>query len=436
MMFVEIPRINTALAEWAACVIYIFLLRKRFSKGTTIALSSVSLIVLAIFMLLTGKVSLALWLPCMIAAVLWMFGTIWLLTDTHAKSAAYFTACAFMIAEFTASIEWQLESFIGYFTMRNFWWHVLLMFISFGFLMTGFYFLEKKYINNVFVSQISKKDVISAFGLTAIAFALSNISFISTNTPFSAIEHADINLMRTLVDACGLAILYSSQIRLCEYYAEKEVNTIRSMLKNQYDQYRYYQQSMEMIHIKYHDLKHQITGLRYETDNEKRKEWLDQLEKELDDNHIVDRTGNQVLDTMLGAKVFQAQKNQIRITCVADGKLLDFMHVTDICTIFGNALDNAIESTVIIDDPEKRMIHVTVSSLKNFVLINIANYFEGKIDIKNHSLPKTTKHDRNNHGFGLKSISYAVEKYNGSMSVSTSNNWFELKILMPMNGSK
>jgi len=69
---------------------------------------------------------------------------------------------------------------------------------------------------------------------------------------------------------------------------------------------------------------------------------------------------------MLGAKIFKARKNNIRITCVVDGKLLDFMHVTDICTIFGNALDNAIENTVLIGDPEKRLIHVTVSSHKSF----------------------------------------------------------------------
>lgn len=39
---------------------------------------------------------------------------------------------------------------------------------------------------------------------------------------------------------------------------------------------------------------------------------------------------------------------------MADGKLLDYMHVTDICSIFGNALDNAIEHVILIPDPEKK----------------------------------------------------------------------------------
>ena len=36
--------------------------------------------------------------------------------------------------------------------------------------------------------------------------------------------------------------------------------------------------------------------------------------------------------------------------CVVDGKLLDFIHVMDICSIFGNALDNAIEHVILIPE--------------------------------------------------------------------------------------
>ena len=116
---------------------------------------------------------------------------------------------------------------------------------------------------------------------------------------------------------------------------------------------------------------------------------------------------------------------------MVDGKLLDFMHVTDICTIFGNALDNAIENTVLIADPEKRLIHVTVSSQKSFVLISFSNYFEGELNLNDDNLPGTTKLDNVNHGYGLKSIKYAAEKYMGTMGIKTQDNWFELKLLIP-----
>ena len=118
------------------------------------------------------------------------------------------------------------------------------------------------------------------------------------------------------------------------------------------------------------------------------------------------------------------------MTSVIDGKLLDFMEVKDICNIFGNALDNAIESVLHISDKEKRLIHVTVSQLNNFVMIRIENYYENilKSDGENYL---TTKSDTKSHGYGIKSIKYTADKYDGAVYINSDNNWFDLKIAIP-----
>lgn len=427
----EIPRLYTAFAEWSACMIFVALLERRFKTSVTVALAFLCLTFSGAFLQLTGNVPVIWWVPCMIVAVLWMFCTIYMLSKTDIIVAVYCGSWAFLIAEFSASFEWQIESYL-----RKLYPELPIVSIGVFFLIhtlvfAGFYFLEKHTVTESFWRQLTKKDMFSAIMMAVIVFAFSNLDYIQNKTPFGVTNVVDIAKMRTLVDAFGLALFYSFQLKMCEYLANDEIRTVRTMLKSQYDQYRYYQSSMDIIHIKYHDLKHQIIGLRNEKDSEKRNEWLDKLESELDDNRIVDRTGNQVLDTMLGAKIFQARKNNIRITCVVDGKLLDFMHVTDICTIFGNALDNAIENTVLIADPEKRLIHVTVSSQKSFVLISFSNYFEGELNLNDDNLPGTTKLDNVNHGYGLKSIKYAAEKYMGTMGIKTQDNWFELKLLIP-----
>jgi signal transduction histidine kinase len=59
------------------------------------------------------------------------------------------------------------------------------------------------------------------------------------------------------------------------------------------------------------------------------------------------------------------------------------------------------------------------------------NYFEGDIKLAN-GLPVTTKRDKDNHGFGLKSIRYAAEKYGGTMTINIEENWFILRILLPL----
>ena len=123
--------------------------------------------------------------------------------------------------------------------------------------------------------------------------------------------------------------------------------------------------------------------------------------------------------------------HEISLTAVADGSRLDFMDMMDLCSIFGNALDNAIEHVILIPDPEKRLIHLTVSAQKGFVFIKIENYCEAEISKNEEDLITTTKKDSKNHGFGLKSIRTAVEKYDGSVVFEVQQNWFELKILLP-----
>ena len=124
------------------------------------------------------------------------------------------------------------------------------------------------------------------------------------------------------------------------------------------------------------------------------------------------------------------------MNCVVDGSLLDFMDTMDICSILGNALDNAIEYEKKMEDPEKRLIHMAVFSQKNFVILRFENYFEGILDMQD-GIPVTTKSKKKEfHGFGIRSIRYTVNKYGGAVSITQKDNWFELKVLIPRNTIK
>ena len=159
------------------------------------------------------------------------------------------------------------------------------------------------------------------------------------------------------------------------------------------------------------------------------------MEEEIRQYEAQNKTGNKVLDTVLTTKSLYCNKHGITFTCMADGTLLDFMDVMDICSIFGNALDNASTSAEKVENPERRLIHVTVSQEKSFLRIKIENSFQGVLKMKNQ-LPITTKEDRRYHGFGLKSMKEIAEKYKGSMTVSAKDGWFELRILIPLPESE
>jgi len=102
----------------------------------------------------------------------------------------------------------------------------------------------------------------------------------------------------------------------------------------------------------------------------------------------------------------------------------------DLSTLFGNALDNAIESVEKIEDKEKRLINLAVSRDRGFVRIRLENCCEEMPEFQN-GLPKTTKKDKAYHGFGVQSIRDIAERYEGSVTMNAENGWFELRILLP-----
>ena len=433
MLYQDIPRIYTAIAEWGACLVYLYMLKREKMKSAHFLIGVLLMLALqCAFLVATGNVSEVLWIPCMIIAVAIMYVFLMVGGSMKPLGAGYCCARAFVLAEFVASLQWQIVSIVQVRGIQSFWTEILITIIIFGGCFVIDIYLERDYLKQDYLQQMTVKEVVAAAIMAVTIFAFSNLSFLSENVPFASKERADIFSMRTLIDFGGIAILHAYQSRISEYIAEKELSAMNVILKSQYEQYRNYQDSLDLIQMKYHDLKHQITALRAESDEEKRKKWIDAMEEEVSAFENMSKTGNQVLDTILAAKIFHCRKNYIQITCVADGKLLDFIHVTDLCSIFGNALDNAIECELKIPDKEKRLIHVSVSKQKNFLLLRFENYYDTELNYQGGALI-TTKRDKEFHGYGLKSIRYTVNKYDGAVSIDTKENWFDLKILIPVS---
>ena len=333
--------------------------------------------------------------------------------------------------EFMASFEWQVVCYFFDEAMTNWWLCRGLLVLIYGAIALILYKILRVHMPKDGKMNISHREYISA-GLIAVAvFAVSNMSFLTENTPFSGRYSFEIGNIRTLVDLGGIAILYAHLIQCRELRVRKELESVQNVLQNQYVQYKQSRESIELINYKYHDLKHQIAFLRSEDDPKKREEYLNRMEDEIRQYETQNKTGNKVLDTVLTTKSLYCAKHGITFTCVADGTLLDFMDVMDICSIFGNALDNAIECELKIPDKEKRLVHVTVSKQKNFLLLRFENYYEGNLEYQEGKLV-TTKKEKEYHGYGLKSIRYTVNKYDGAVSIDTKENWFDLKILIPM----
>ena len=424
----DIPRFYTAIAEWLSCLVMVILLKPKIEKNKFIIASVCYLALLIPFMELTESVKIWFWIPCMMIAFFSMTGFIYLTAKLSFYKSVYYATLAFSVAELTASLEWQIINLI-YTDVTTMHWapkHGIFILVYAAVMLIEHQILGKRMAKNRDLT-LSHEAWITALLIGIFVFGGSNLRFITDD---ASLYYREIANVRTLVDIAGVAILYAHYLSLCNNAVLNELGAVQKTLETQYQQYKQSRESIDLINMRYHDMKHQIQYLRSEQDADKRNEFLDMMEKEIKTFEVQNKTGNPVLDTILTGKSLYCYKHGITMTSVADGKLLDFMDAFDISNIFGNALDNAIESAMAIEDKEKRLIHVTVSQVNDFVMIRIENYYEGQLRTDGDNF-LTTKNDEKYHGYGIKSIKYTANKYDGAVYINTDNNWFDIKIAIP-----
>ncbi len=435
----DIPKLYTAVAEWLSCILLIILYRNcdRKEKIKVLMKAGGFLILLAAIQLWCGTVSNWLWLIGMGMAVAVMVSMLKYGIKTNWRTVLYWCARAFMRAELMAALEWQFYAFyFGKKMESRIYTPESVMFCAMVYAIGFFSFflidkkLEREDDENM-QAEISWKNVSLVWVITLCMFGLSNLSYTEVRTPFTGRYENEIFNIRTLIDFAGVLVIEIFQIQKMDNDRKQEMTAIQNVLRTQYLQFRESQENIELLNRKYHDLKHQIQVIREESSDEKRENYLDEIEKGI---HLYDaeiKTGNSVLDTIFTSKSAQCVKQNIKLTVVADGKLMNAIHVMDLCTIFGNAFDNAIEYEIQIPDTEKRMIHVSISGKKNYVCAVVENYYEGD-GLPDGKIPSTTKQDKRYHGYGLKSIQYSVQKYKGYFNITVKEHWFRLELLFPV----
>ena len=428
---IDIPRLYTAMAEWSACALFASMLKPRMPKGVMMVVSMLFLTIQSLFLWMTEDVVIWLWLPCMLIAYVLMVMNIYTCAKVNVWEASYYAFFAFVIAEWMASFEWQIFNFIFQGIVRTIQLEIEFMLVGYFVLTFIFWGLLHVLMPQDGEIGINRKDWATAMFICINVFALSNLSFLEINIPFTSEYAHEIANIRTLVDFAGVAMLYAHLVLCSQNKVRMELETVQMLLEKQYQQYQLSKENIDLLNYRCHDLKHQIQVLRKESDINKREEYLNQMEEDIRRYEVRNMTGNSVLDIVLNAKSMTCSNNGISLTVVADGALLEFMETMDICSVFGNALDNAIESALKLDDKEKRLIHVTVSKQKGFLIICFENYFEGELKLEDNVI-RTTKGDEWYHGYGIKSIIYTINKYDGVVNIKNEYNWFVMKIVIPI----
>ena len=229
--------------------------------------------------------------------------------------------------------------------------------------------------------------------------------------------------------SCTLAIyiqyLYSDQERL-----EWEKDEMERLLHVSQQQAQMSAEAVEVINLKYHDLKHLLSHLRSRINHNDVESLSQEIAGAIDVYDSMTKTGSDALDVVLTQKALLCEGYHIPFDFLGSGEKLSFMSAADVASLFGNAMDNAIESQLR-EEESKRFINMQLKSTGNILLIHVDNYCTHH-PVFNNGMPETLKEDKKYNGFGVKSIQYIANKYGGQMRVAIEDDTFHLDVMIPM----
>lgn len=246
-----------------------------------------------------------------------------------------------------------------------------------------------------------------------------------------------ILLFLALISFAGLlwtAVILARQRRLEEQSMYEQMN-------------RNYYEAMEQQHFEIrrlrHDMANHLQALAALQDT-RREAYIQTLLEDGAMTRNLKYCGDSTVNAVLSVKAAVMEKLGIEFVYRLDIPEELSISRTDVCALFANALDNAVEACEKLSG-EKRRITLESRIQKGLFALSVKNplpgeelrgeYKEGKAGFrgfKGGALPETTKRDFKNHGLGLKSIREIVKRREGNMEIQTEDGMFELFLYFPV----
>lgn len=223
----------------------------------------------------------------------------------------------------------------------------------------------------------------------------------------------------------SLSLMAAIMILAKNQKLEKEHSLIN--MRNQY--YQNLEESQFQVKRLRHDMANHLSVLKGLQGNEA-EEYLDSLI-----NSPAIRKGkrfceNEVINILLSIKVPQMEEQKIHANIKTSVPNQIKIEDIDICAVYANCLDNAIEACMKLDE-NKRKITMLSKVHNGLLMLKLINSTNEDIKTENGKI-KTSKNDEENHGYGLASIREIIDRYDGVMEINHDNTEFTLLITIPL----
>lgn len=250
-------------------------------------------------------------------------------------------------------------------------------------------------------------------------------------------QYTDLNgfLFRRIPDL----IVFASYVLLIDIFKKTNEKQIlqneQSMMLAQMDsaqeQIAFLKTTQEQAVLYRHDMRHHISLIkRYLADGEiqKAEEYLTQTQVDIDAITPVHCCENNTVNLIVSSFAGKAKRKGVDLSVDVNLPLQLPISETELCTLFSNGLENAIDAASKVDDVSQRKVSLNCRISENRLLIYMENNYNGTVVLEN-GLPKSS---REGHGFGTRSMASIAAKRNGYCSCEVDGKTFVLRVVLPL----
>lgn len=212
-----------------------------------------------------------------------------------------------------------------------------------------------------------------------------------------------------------------------------ENKCIKENIQLQHQYYLNMQESQMKVKKLYHDMKNHMICIE---NLYGKNEYVESINNQLKECNSIFNTNNMILDIILNDKKRICESKGIDLIANINFKECNFIDSADVCSIFLNMIDNAIEACENIEDNSiSKKINIKGTIVKSLYIIKCENPKNNIIKLKSGKI-LTNKKDKFLHGIGISSMKNSIEKYNGNLEVDDLNTRFLINICIPLKSNE
>lgn len=303
-------------------------------------------------------------------------------------------------------------------------------------------FINIKFINLInIVKKINKEKInitliigcILINFIVALLNTLPSIIYVRmSKTYYTGLYSFNFNMTPKLAFMTSIILLIVVFKALKDTKEKNEENLLKEKIDMQYKYYLNLQETQNKVKRLYHDMSNHMMCIKtMSSEQEDLNNYIDSISNDLNEFKEIYNTGNMILDIILNEKQAKCNENNINLKCDVNFSKCSFIEMTDICSIFSNILDNAIEACNKIEGCEK-YINLRGTVVKSYYVIRCENSKINKVKMINNKII-TSKKDKFIHGIGLKSVKSSLKKYDGELEINDFEDRFLAQIYIPIS---